>query len=339
VRGAPFSLPFAPAFFMRRLALLLASVVVVIPATARAAPDAVPGARPAAAPTLRLELRPEIGISGGTETYELSARNIGYAIGSKLTYPVDVPLAGGRATASYGAFAVALSFHTGLGQPSGKMVDSDYAGTTEFSHTESRVTAKLWSAELAGRMRVAELAETAGALPLSLVLGFRHAANVWDVHGASGWQGPPAPRVTVSIPDAVHALHYTSTYEIAFFGARLDGHLGDSIRLSSEARLLSAWSQHEDDHLIRAKRGTASVHALGWSLSGEIAWTLAGPLFLGAYGEVQMLSGSDLLKQRFYADDPGTPDSVEGPGTSIPDTLFSYRSDRWMALGFVGVAF
>ena len=338
MRGAP--LPsFRPRLlFMRRLALLLASVVVVIPATARAAPDAVPGARTAAAPTLRLELRPEIGISGGTETYELSARNIGFAVGSKLTYPVDVPLAGGRATASYGAFAVALSFHTGLGQPSGTMVDSDYVGTTEFSHTESRVTAKLWSAELAGRMRVAELAETAGALPLSLVLGFRHAANAWDVHGASGWQGLTR-RVSVSIPDGVHALHYTSTYEIAFFGARLDGHLGESVRLSSEARLLSAWSQHEDDHLIRAKRGTASVHALGWSLSGEIAWTLAGPLFLGAYGEVQMLSGSDLLKQRFYADDPGTPDSVEGPGTSIPDTLFSYRSDRWMALGFVGVAF
>lgn len=322
---------------MRRLALLLASLLVVIPATARAAADAPPGARPAA-PTLRLELRPELGVSGGTETYELSARNIGFAVGSKLTYPVDVPLVGGRATASYGAFAVALSFHTGLGQPSGKMIDSDYVGTTEFSHTESRVTAKLWSAELAGRVRVAELAAAPGVLPLSLVLGFRHGSNVWDVHGASGWQGL-TQRVSVSIPDSVHALHYTSRYEIAFFGARLDGHLGESVSVSSEARLLSAWSQHEDDHLLRRKRGTASVHAFGWSLSGEIAWTVAGPLFLGAFGEVQMLSGSDLLKQRFYADDPGTPDSVEGPGTSIPDTIFSYRSDRWMALGFVGVAF
>lgn len=319
---------------MRRLALLIASLL-LIPATARAAADAPP----AAAPALRFELRPELGISGGTETYELSARNLGFAIGSKLTYPVDLPLAGGRATLSWGAFALALSFHTGLGQPSGKMVDSDFAGSSEFSHTESRVTAKLWSAELAGRMRVAELAQSPGVLPLSLVVGFRHASNVWDVYGASGWQGLVGPRVSVSIPDSVHALHYTSRYEIPFFGARLDGHLGDSLVLSGEARLLSAWSQHEDDHLLRAKRGTASTQAFGWSLSGEIAWAVTGPLFLGAYGEVQMLNGSDMLKQRFYGDDPGTTQSIEGPGTDVPDTIFSYRSDRWMALGFVGVAF
>ena len=62
-------------------------------------------------------------------------------------------------------------------------------------------------------------------------------------------------------------------------------------------------------------------------------------MFLGAYGELQILHGSGgTFKQRFYDVDP-TSKSMAGPGTQIPDASFSYKSDRRKLLAFVGLSF
>lgn len=316
------------------LALAAASVSLTVGAASYAEEPTSEGRR------VRFTLRPEVGLQGGTEVSELTASVSGISVRSTLTYPVDVVLVGARASIGFGVVELASSFHHSVTNPAGKMLDQDFIQGIELSHTESRTEAKLWVLELAARVRVAELGDTPGRMPFSLIGGFRHASNAFDVYGLSGVQRPDGvTTVPVSLPDSVHGLHYESRYEIPFVGGRIDGKVSDAVTISGEARALSAWSSHVDDHLLRHKLGEASMQAFGGSLLAELRWDVGSTVFVGALGELQVLHGSGgTLKQHFYADDPGTT-AVETPATPIIDAQYSYKSDRYRLFAFAGLAF
>ena len=330
----------------KRARLLRATCLVLTFVTLRAAPasgqDPAPDGSPVPgeAPRLRFSLRPEIGYQGGTEVYELTAAISTLSVRSTLTYPVGALLVGGRATASYGMVELTGMLHVSATDPAGKMLDQDFINSIELSHTESRTEAKMLVAELSAHVRLRERPPAHGDPAFSLVGGFRHATNAFDVYGASGWQAADGgTQVAVSLPDDLHGVHYESRYEIPFVGARVDALAGELVSLSLEARILSAWSHHVDDHVFRHKTGTADMQSFGGLLAGEAAWAVAAPLYLGAHAEAQILHGSGgTLKQRFYADDPSS-SKVEGPDTPIIDAKFAFQSDRWKLFAFVGLSF
>src|SRR5580765_5362785 len=99
-------------------------------------------------------VRPEFGIQGGTETYELSApielpqSGLAVTASSKLSYPVSTLLAGGSLMFGAGPFSFGVTGLTNLIDPWGTLVDQDFVSassgsvhqTVEFSHTDSRTT-------------------------------------------------------------------------------------------------------------------------------------------------------------------------------------------------------
>lgn len=302
----------------------------------------------------RFWMRPEVGLQAGRETFELSltvpSTTFAGTIEAKstLTYPKATTMVGGSAGLAIGPFALVGMLRTNVHDPWGKMTDQDFinaeAGNVhesiEFSHSDSKTTTRSLVAEGAIRLRVATVGSS--AWPFHAVLGFRWESNVYDIYGATGWQlDRSGGRVSFSLADSIHALHYQTKYGIPFAGARLDALIGEALLLGLEARVLVAFSSHDDDHLLRFKRAHAATTGVGASIIVEPRWDLGGSslhAYLGIATEIFYLrSAGGTLTQKYYADDPSLPgDQSQQP---IPDANFFYDIVRAQMLATFEVSF
>jgi hypothetical protein len=302
-----------------------------------------------------LILRPELGVQTGNELCELSASttagaDVNVGVTSQLRYPVSTAIAGGTLIVGAGRFSFAATALTNLVDPWGTLVDQDFvtasnsvdSETVEFSHTDSRTTLRALALEGALRLRF-DFPRTWGQGSLHAVAGFRYESNVYDAYGASGWQlASIDEQVPVATEGEPWVLHYEARYHLPFVGAGLGLGEGKPLAFSAEARLLAGWSTHEDHHVLRHKTGHANAGDVGFSISAEPAYTIAGNdsfrMLLGLSAELQIVGSVDgTLTQEYYADDP----SIDGDqlGEPIPDAHFSLMSVRARLLAFFAVRF
>jgi len=299
---------------------------------------------PAARADTTFAVRPELGVQAGYETFELgyelpqTSGGAVYEVSSELTYPLSATMAGGAFSLDAGSIAWFGSAHTNLHDPWGEMVDSDFitarSGTAsrkiEFSHTQSRNDARLWTAEMALGVRIAQLSSTR----LLMLFGFRHESMSHRVHGANGWQLDASGRqVPVSLPSETLGIEYDTRYRLPFVGARLDGALGPKTFFAAEVRLLSSFSIHEDDHVLRHKRATAKPFGLGFALNLAPSYRVTESFHVGLNAQLQYLHAvTGMLSQQYYADDP----FIDGDQTrtTIPDSDFSFAYLRATILAF-----
>lgn len=296
-----------------------------------------------------LVIRPEVGPQVGIETFELSAtvpsNGTALTASSRLSYPVATLMAGGTTGFHTGPFSVSGTVLTNIMQPWGTMLDQDFASvggsSLELSHTDSKASLESLVVEGAMRLRVAELSRQPGVIPLHLVAGFRYEGSTYDINGLTGWQlDPSGTRVSVSLPDDLHALHYEVRYFIPFLGAGLQVRLSRTVVLDAEARAMASASTHDDDHILRNKTAHASVGGAGLGLSAEPALDLGGGpaahVFVGLSAQLQYLTAVEgRLRQHYYGDDP----TIAGNqlGVAIPDAEFSFTSLRARLLAFAAV--
>lgn len=316
---------------------IVAVAALLLPATARA--------------EVTFAARPEIGVQTGYETFELeyavpnqSATTL-TTLSSELTYPLHTTIAGVSAAVDADSIAWLASVHTNLHDPWGKMVDSDSVSfgspgsptrSTEFSRTESREKARLWSAELALAIRVAQLTPDVRARFLA---GFRYESNSYELHGANGWQlDDRGNYVAIALPDDLVVLEYDTRYRIPFVGARLDGNFTEAFALVAETRLLTSFSSHDDDHVLRFKRARATPFGLGFMFRATPMLRVATNMYLGLDLQLQYLHAvTGKLSQRYYEDDPFL--GGDQTGASIPDTDFTYRYLRGRFLAVAEIRF
>jgi len=294
-------------------------------------------------------LRPETGYQWGKETFEFHDTVTDPSITgpvtleSTLTYPLDAVLLGVSASYRFERLTVVGMLRTNVTDPSGKMRDRDWItepgeglARTEFSFTESKTALRVIVAEYAVRVRAVDLASNKRA-SISGVAGFRFDSSSFEAWGAKGWQlKNDFTPVYGAIPESVLGLTYTTRYYMPFLGVRFDANIADIFSLGFEARGLSAWSTHDDDHVLRHKTGEANMHAFGYAFSlepsidiGKTGW---GEAFLGLAGEVSVLEQSNgTLHQHFYGDDPGTKQNETGLDFSTVGG-FAYQSLRYRIL-------
>lgn len=301
-------------------------------------------------------VRPEFGIQGGIETYELSApielpqSGVAVTASSKLSYPVSTLLAGGTLTFATGPFSFGFTGLTNLIDPWGTLLDQDFVSassgsvhqTVEFSHTDSRTTLRALALEGAFRLRIVELGQP-GQAPLHLVAGLRYEWSSYDAYGASGWQlDNMQNEVPFSIPGDPLALHYDVRYWLPFVGGGVDFAFGKRFSLHTEARFIFSWSTHDDDHVLRHKLAHSLAHGAGFALAIDPAVEVAGGavarVFVGLSGQLQFVGALDgKLSQTYYADDPSLPGDQSG--VALPDSNFSFTSLRARLLAFAAVRF
>ena len=300
-------------------------------------------------------VRPEFGIQGGIETYELSLpievpqSSVTVTASSKLSYPVSTLLAGGSLVLGTGPFSFEATALTNLIDPWGTLVDQDFSSTSshpetvEFSHTDSRTTLRALALEAAFRLRIVELSRQPGQVPLHLVAGLRYEWSSYDAYGASGWRlDNMQNEVPFSIPGDPLALHYDVRYWLPFVGGGVDFAFGKRFSLHTEARFLFSWSTHDDDHVLRHKVAHSLAHGAGFALAIDPALEVAGGavarLFIGLSGQLQFVGALDgKLSQTYYADDPSLPG--DPAGVALPDSNFSFTSLRARLLAFAAVRF
>jgi hypothetical protein len=288
----------------------------------------------------RVSLRPHLGYAYGTVGYSLSAtmqdsqRNVVTAK-SQLDYSVNSLMAGGdlviRGTSSTGRlWEVGLSAATNLTQPSGSLLDRDWASaqgmTLEFSHTDSSEKGHLIHGEIWGAVGLIPENRSLGSFALDLLFGYRHESYVMDAYGVDGWQlDNNLERQPVHVDAGESLLHFTSQKFMPNGGLKLRG-LWGSFFLDSSLRVAAIVSYDVDDHLLRNKKGTATSYGIGGLVGVAPGFILSGE---GATGSLITL-GLDLqilyqrawgtLRQAYYGRDPGNPDL--GPEDSIPNADF-----------------
>ncbi|MBL8718023.1 MAG: omptin family outer membrane protease [Myxococcales bacterium] len=284
------------------------------------------------------------GYQGGRELFGLDFDWAGGRGASRLEYPADVPLVGATVGWHPGKFAFVVSAETNLGSPSNKMVDQDWwdppAGGPRYPIGETYSEIDLRYVGLDAAVRHVVVGHR--LLDASLVGGLRFEWNDQSVLGAKGWIRRDDGSVSAgSIPREIEAIHYRSRYTAPFLGARIDLRPGADVEVGLEGRVLHAWSNHLDDHVLRHKTSTADMRAFGalaaLDLSIGLDVLFENPFRVGVRGEALWLARENgNLHQVFYGDDPGTKADETG---SVYDTPFWYSYLRVRGAAYAEVRF
>lgn len=274
--------------------------------------------------TTTFSVEPEIGYLFGYTRYELSisvppSGDI-TGVRSQLDFPLDGLTAGlkvrlnGHIDAKHN-WSAAVGLATHVTDPSGKMKDGDWYHLSsgpdlKFSYTESK--APLTSLLLTGEFSYG--ISTGRRTAFDLILGYRYQRIVEDITGYKGWYFDGTDKIPVLGTE--HALYYRVTYQSPSVGMRLL--IGQPMRTTVhlEGSFAPSYMSDFDDHLLRMKSSTASGWGMGGAGSGGVKLILSkgrkGLKYLDLSARLVYASGSMKQTQRFYGDDPGTPDNETG---------------------------
>jgi hypothetical protein len=284
-------------------------------------------------------LRPHFGFLFGTTGYTLSATISGIRARSALDYSIDSATAGLDLAYLGGGngrrpFALAFSFATNVSDPFGTLLDRDYFAVTsevEFSHTDSRLTGRLYVADLSASIGLAGWQRRRAGPVLDLIVGYRHEAMTFDAWGIEGWQLDSSGRtVSVFLGSETRGIHYETHKILPNIGLAMHGHVTGTMLLDAQASALLAVSVDDDDHVLRFKRGTATSTGAGFLLRVAPRWIVAGreagpaAVAIGFDAQLRYLAAWGTLHQRFYADDPSLPGDQRL--SVIPDADFVVTS-------------
>lgn len=278
-------------------------------------------------------LEPFIGYGYGSTLYRLemtfpivgdSVPNDVKGLGqSELEYPLDALLVGARYR--YEAPGAAWGLHAGAwanaSDAGGTMKDTDWSGargtsgsTTssvlfKFSFTESRPEMVWFGGEAGFDVGGSELM----GKPVCYGLSVRADRLDVELFGAKGWQKPfDGPRQNVDFaPDSL-VLTYGLTRIVPRLTSEILWRASDGVRFATALTAGPAFAWDHDDHVLRGKY--SDTFAWGYELGGNASLEsrLTRALSILFRGEFAYSRAKGEMDQRFYADDPGTPDDETG---------------------------
>jgi hypothetical protein len=293
---------------------------------------------PSAQKLVRFSLEPSLSYNIGYTEYIMNITGdmptdsgvYPYVLRSKLEFPLDALTAGitaGMHSVSDTLFAwsVQASFRVNVEDPGGVMKDHDwetvrrlingdtvyYWGQEEkWSYTESKADMKLRQFNVEGCFRIFYTPR----LSLDFWGGFRYQRIEQDIVGYEGWGlwRDSSEAVVVRQYGTVPALYYRVTYTSPHIGLRSNLHLDRRLRLAVWAAFAPVWVSDLDDHLLRKKEATADITGSGFILGSQLRiqpvdYPGFSPL-VSLHGDLVFLRASGNQTQRWYGDDPFTPD-------------------------------
>ncbi len=297
-------------------------------------------------------MRAQLGALFGSTSDELNFMLSGVGGRSRLDYSLDT-LTAGLDVAYLGGgggrwpWSIAASLVTNITDPFGTLLDRDWitssGTTTEFSHTDSRLTARVWLLETSLRFGLAGWRRRPERIVLDAVIGYRHEALAFDGWGLSGWQLAYGMAYSVYRNPQTRVIHFETQRAMPHVGLAIHGHVSARMLLDADALVALAISVDDDDHVLRFKRSNATSTGAGFILRVAPRWIVYGAesgaatVSLGLDFGLRYLGASGTLHQRFYADDPATPrDERTIP---IVDSAFAVTSLVGWAHGTIDVAF
>jgi hypothetical protein len=283
-----------------------------------------------------------------------------YFLSSKLEFPLDVIMLGAKiglhsTRETLYAWSIEAGYFTNLDDPGGIMKDHDWetvhrviAGDTvyswgqveKFSYTES--SAQMKSTQLTLDAFLCVLHEN--SFSLDLWGGFSYQRIEQNIFGFEGWQlwRDSSIADTVPLNGTEHALFYRVTYKTPHLGLRSNIKLASKVRFTAQAAFAPVWVSDYDDHLIRNKIATASITGSGVNSGASIRLNLGDnpklkPLII-LTSELVYFHASGNQTQKFYDDDPGTPDvdeSVLPPFPGIPHEINTLQFNVGLRVGLI----
>lgn len=238
---------------------------------------------------------------------------------SELEYPLDVGMLGLELAYTIEAGSQAyLRLFKNLNQPGAPMLDSDWIGTGsngqallyKFSYTESRSQVDWLAAESGLQSRQLKLFGRSFRLGVQLRVEYS-----WhQLYGVTGWQKfPDSNRVEFSAYQNEKVL----TYQLWLFDSSvfLSFPVLSNEKIEIESRLFLSplvYALDLDDHVLRRK--TSQTQALGGGLRwvNYLQWRLSKSQSLYLHAGLRFVYTAGEMKQRFYGDDPGTPENDTG---------------------------
>ena len=244
-----------------------------------------------------------------------------YVLKSQLEFPLDVVMAGAAVGLhSIGediyAWSIEGGYFSNIDDPGGVMKDHDWETDTatglveKFSYTESQTKMKSTLITIEGYLCVLQK----GQFGLDIWGGFRYQKIEQDIIGYDGWQiDTNGVRHTVS--GIERGIYYRVMYKSPHLGLRSNVELNPHTGISAKAAFALVWASDFDDHLLRNKTATADITGHGFisgvSLRHQMPRTGVMQPFFELAGEFVYHHASGGQTQRWYGDDPITPDDDE----------------------------
>lgn len=237
---------------------------------------------------------------------------------SELEYPLDVFSGGFRVRHEWGGAegkqrAVHASAWGNFNDPSSKMEDSDWIGNGgplyKISYTRSRTELRGFGGEagmdLAGRPFLGK--------PIRYGLALRAEYFSFEMFGAEGWQSKPGSE-PVLVDESPGRL--VLTYELFRVMPRLYADIalarGSKASWNAVVSAAPAFAKDYDDHVLRRKESETQAYGFELGLRTGVALRISSALSLTADADLAWMWSKGEMDQRFYGDDPFTPDDESG---------------------------
>lgn len=241
-------------------------------------------------------------------------------LGSKLEFPLDAVSAGVKFRVQprgdgMDAWWVEGGVVTNIDSPDKVMKDTDWAKkrtnlVVDDSYTESRVEMSSILLTIEATRRILHREN----INLAVWAGFRYHRIEQDIIGWDGWF-IDSNLVLHKQSGTEQGMLYRITYKLPYIGFLSDVEYDRRISLELKAAYTPVFVSDYDNHLLRNKDATASISGHGF-LSGVKLQCRMGDTgtrqpFFELAGEFVYLHASGSQTQRWYGDDPITPDKDE----------------------------
>ncbi len=280
----------------------------------------------------------------GSTSYEMSAKAESPTepgalvdIRSTLEFPLRTTLLGVVADwgpdGTAGRWSLSAGVHKNLEDPSGRMTDEDWVGTTQIAYTES-------DAELDVLLATADvryMLPARGRTSTSLLLHLDYQRIAYHVVGYEGWRGSLFSDDQVPVSGTAPVVDYAVTYAGGQLGAGLEYAVGTRSTVGASATVGVVHASDRDDHLLRGRIAEGEGWGVGVNAratldllpgSARLDW-----LSLGLVGEFRYFHAVGSVDQRWYRDEDLP------SGTVIADLPYQMDSLQFQFSAELGVCF
>ncbi len=264
---------------------------------------------------------------------------------SKLVFPLDAVMMGGEfgcdiAFQQERLLKLECGIFISVTDPFLKMKDHDWVklngGELKFSYTESDVGMRAVLLRIEGSMRVF----TWRMIDIEALGGFRYHHIEQDIIGYEGWQ-LDENLSRVNVKGSEPAIEYWIKYYLPFVGVRCSYRPDQISLLDLKLACMGVLASDYDDHLLRYKTATADVVGGGAFVQArgrrEFGDFSRPHLYADLFIEIIALWATGDQQQRWYGDDPITPDE-DDTGTvisGIPHDISSIQVTIGFKLGWM----
>ena len=227
---------------------------------------------------LTLEAIGAIGV--GDTAYEISARELGSSIRSRLEFPLDGVYVGADACFNTGGRVMGVQnisfgakFLANVTDPSEDMNDFDWVNGMLVGDTASEAESSSYMIDI--YMKGDMVCQR--QIVISGVIGLRHEEYAFDVYGFEGYYLPPIGNGPVSLDSDTLALTYEMTHDWIYGG--IEGQLIMTDSLIAEGSVVIGFGAVEDrdDHVLRSKISTGELVSVSSKIAAHLIWYLAPP--------------------------------------------------------------